>query len=290
MKNLFLYLLLISQTILFSQKGLDRNTIYLLIKMDDVGMCHAANLGAEKVMQTGMPVNAGLQVPCSWYPEAVELVKKYPNVAVGLHMAINAEWKNYKWRPVAGFQNVPSLVDKQGYFHHENLWWWKDSIKKEDLERELAAQAQAVKLSGIQVDYVEGHMGSSRTTPMFMEAYEKIAKEFNAMMTGYNGEKRLSFKNTTYEEALREILAKMDTLKKGNIYLLTIHPGAVTDEMKALALDDKESHQESIARERDIDVQVICSPEFKAMIEKKKIKVINYREVKELTGISYARP
>jgi chitin disaccharide deacetylase len=53
---------------------------------------------------------------CPWYLEAVDILKKYPNVSVGVHLMLNSEWRNYKWGPVLGRTAVPTLVDSDGYF------------------------------------------------------------------------------------------------------------------------------------------------------------------------------
>ena len=35
---------------------------------------------------------------------------------VSAQTALNSEWKNYRWEPVAGSAAVPSLVDENGFF------------------------------------------------------------------------------------------------------------------------------------------------------------------------------
>src|SRR6476620_3495947 len=90
--------------------------IPILIRCDDIGMCHSVNMAAEQVLKTGIPVSMSVMVPCPWFAEAVEMLKKYPNVSVGIHLTLNSEWKQYRWGPVAGAQAVPSLVDSFGNF------------------------------------------------------------------------------------------------------------------------------------------------------------------------------
>jgi hypothetical protein len=88
----------------------------VLLRLDDIGMNHSVNLAVEKVAATGMPFSVSLLFACPWYQEAVEILKKYPNVTVGVHLALNSEWRNYRWGPVLGKGGAPSLVDSVGYF------------------------------------------------------------------------------------------------------------------------------------------------------------------------------
>src|ERR1700759_612144 len=88
----------------------------LLIRLDDIGMNHSVNMAAKAVAETGMPVSVSLQFACPWYQEAVDILKKYPNVCVGVHLTLTNEWKDYRWGPVLGPSVVPSLVDSLGYF------------------------------------------------------------------------------------------------------------------------------------------------------------------------------
>src|SRR5258707_4186547 len=102
----------------------------LLIRLDDIGMNHSVNMAAEKVAETGIPVSVSLQFACPWYQEAVEILKKYPNVTVGVHLTLTSEWKNYRWGPVTGRTAVPSLVDTAGYFppNHTAVYKKRDKI------------------------------------------------------------------------------------------------------------------------------------------------------------------
>ena len=85
--------------------------IYLVIRSDDAGMSHSVNTALERLIDTGLPVSISVMFACPWYQETVEMLKRHPNVAVGIHLTLNSEWKNYRWGPVTGRGAVPSLVD-----------------------------------------------------------------------------------------------------------------------------------------------------------------------------------
>src|SRR4051812_16480127 len=89
----------------------------LMLRLDDIGMNHSVNMAMKKMADTKMPFSASVQFACPWYQEAVEILKKNPQVSVGVHLTLTSEWKNYRWGAVTGREAVPSLVDKNGYFH-----------------------------------------------------------------------------------------------------------------------------------------------------------------------------
>ncbi|HMI49157.1 MAG TPA: ChbG/HpnK family deacetylase, partial [Gemmatimonadaceae bacterium] len=111
----------------------------VLLRLDDIGMNHSVNLAIEKVAKTGMPFNVSLLFACPWYQEAAEILKKYPNVTVGVHLALNSEWRNYRWGPVLGKGGAPSLVDSDGYFLPSRDAFLATKYDLGEVERELSA-------------------------------------------------------------------------------------------------------------------------------------------------------
>jgi hypothetical protein len=84
---------------------------YLVIRTDDAGMSHSVNMAIERLINSGLPVSVSVMFPTPWYQETVEMLKRHPEVSVGIHLTLNSEWKNYRWGPVLGRTAVPSLVD-----------------------------------------------------------------------------------------------------------------------------------------------------------------------------------
>src|SRR3954447_8180000 len=79
----------------------------VLLRLDDVGMNHSVNQAIAKVAATGMPFSVSVLFACPWYQEAVELLKRTPQIAVGVPLALNSEWRGYRWGPVLGKGGVP---------------------------------------------------------------------------------------------------------------------------------------------------------------------------------------
>src|ERR1043166_7692325 len=90
--------------------------VRLVIRCDDIGFCHAANMAFEKIADTGKVSAVSVIVNTPWLDEAVEILKRHPEISVGVHCCLNSEWVPYRWGPVLPAKEVPSLVDEWGKF------------------------------------------------------------------------------------------------------------------------------------------------------------------------------
>jgi len=62
-------------------------------------MSHSVNMALLRLIETGLPVSVSVMFPTPWYQETVEILKRHPQVAVGIHLTLNSEWKIYRWGP-----------------------------------------------------------------------------------------------------------------------------------------------------------------------------------------------
>ncbi|MCK4748086.1 MAG: ChbG/HpnK family deacetylase, partial [Bacteroidales bacterium] len=90
-----------------------QDEIRLLVRGDDIGSTHAANLGCIESYQQGIMRSVEIMVPCPWFPEAVSMLNKNPGLDVGIHITLTSEWENIKWGPLT---HAPSISDEDGYF------------------------------------------------------------------------------------------------------------------------------------------------------------------------------
>ena len=147
-----------------------------MVHCDDIGMCHAANVGAFEALDAG-PANCGsLMVPCPWFTEAAEMAAERPQVDLGVHLVLNSEFPRYRWGPLAGASRVPSLVDPDGCFPRTAAEVVQRA-RPEEVEIELRAQVERAFGSGIDVTHLDAHMGTALLPP-FIEIYAKLARDY----------------------------------------------------------------------------------------------------------------
>jgi hypothetical protein len=248
-------------------------------------MNHAVNMAAARVLESGMPVSASVMFACPWYQEAVELLKAHPAASVGIHLTLNAEWKNYRWGPIAGASSVPSLVDSLGYFFPSRELLFRNNPKLEEIERELRAQIDRAVHSGLHIDYVDYHMGAAVQTSATRAIVEKLAAEYHLGISRYFGETDV---NGVYGAQPNR---KLDTLisvtrvqKPGAIRLLVFHCGTDTPEMSALE-DLNSFGLKDMNKHRQAEVDALLSPQFQGLIRTPRYRLTTYRELTENGGL-----
>ena len=147
-----------------------------VVHVDDIGMCHAANAGAFEALDRGPATCGSVMVPCGWFAEAAELARARPEVDLGVHLTLTAEWPRYRWGPLVGPSAAPSLVDAQGFFPRTA----EEVVARghpEEVERELRAQIERALAAGIDVTHLDAHMGTALMPP-FVGVYARLAREF----------------------------------------------------------------------------------------------------------------
>src|SRR3954463_12558105 len=192
----------------------------VLLRLDDIGMNHSVNLAVEQVARTGMPFSVSLLFVCPWYQEAVEILRKYPNVSVGVHLALNSEWRNYRWGPVLGKGGVPSLVDSVGYFLPSSGAFLASKYELGEVERELTAQVERALASGLKITYLDAHMGMAEATPQLREIEERVARKYGLGISTYFGESYFTLWGEPVAAKKTALLAHLARAKRDTVNLI----------------------------------------------------------------------
>lgn len=185
MKQLFIFLnILVCSTVsaqVFEQTyaeklGYPKGKKVLIIHVDDVGMSYESNQGAIKAIKEGVANSLSVMMPCGWVPGFVHYLKENPDIDAGLHLTLTSEWKDYRWGPLAGKNQVKGLVDSEGA-----MWRGVGDVVKnatpDEVEKEIRAQLDRARTMGFTPTHLDSHMGTLFATPEFLQRYLKVGME-----------------------------------------------------------------------------------------------------------------
>ncbi|WP_242923197.1 ChbG/HpnK family deacetylase [Pontibacter liquoris] len=262
----------------------------LLLRADDIGMNHAVNMGVKQLAESGLPFSASVMFACPWYQEAVEILKAHPNVAVGVHLTLNAEWKNYRWGPVAGRNAAPSLVDSLGYFLPSTEAFLSSKYKLDEVEKELTAQIERALNSGLKISYVDPHMGMALATPELQAVTEKLARKYKLGISTYFGEVYKTMWPVPVETKAKEFMAYVNNLQPGSLNVVELHVAQSSPEMEALVdmnsdLMNTSDGKPKASQHRQTELNMLLSPAFKPLIGKK-FTLLTYADLIKANGLS----
>ncbi len=285
MKNLFYFIVFVLMVTAASFSQTENKSKTLLIRCDDLGMSHAVNMAFKELMETGLKFSASVMFPCAWYQEAVDILKQHPEITVGIHLTLNAEWQNYRWGPIAGKDQVPSLVDSNGYFLPSRATFFVNNPKSEEIEIELRAQIERAIKSGIKISYVDYHMGTAVEKPEHRAIVEKLAKEYGLAISRYFGEvdveSMYAVDIDNKQEYLFELLSNLDPEK---INLLVCHIGKDQPELQAM-IDMNSFGLPEMSKHREAELNALILTTQQNIFEKNSINLINYIDLINQMGL-----
>jgi len=204
---------------------------------------------------------------------------------------------------------LSSVDPKSGLLDSEKSLWRTSeeaiaNVTTNAAEAEMRAQVQMALDSGIDVSHIDTHMGTV-IYPKFLSSYLKIAREFNvaaflprlsraqleAIGLGNFAEvylkkfKQLDNSGTPLIDHIiidtmgdhpnkTEYYCKLFAEIKPGLTHFLFHPAKMSPELKAIAPDS--------ASWRDLDYQAFTDPNIKKCVEKYNIKIIGYKEIRNI--------
>jgi len=288
----------ISAQTLAENLGYPPGTKLIIVHADDLGETHAVNAAAIKSLESGSVNSASLMVPCPWFPEIADYAKSHPNLDFGLHLTLTSERVYYRWGSVASADKVPSLLDENGYFHHD--WEHNQHIDAKEVETELRAQIERALAMGVRPTHLDSHQyrlimnGKELFDVMLRVAHDyKVPVFVNTdWFADYPYLQKsvgpddivLDHTITIGPDVLPEkwadfYISALKNLKPG-VTEFVIHPGFDDEELRAAT---RERPTWGAAwRQRDFDF--FNSNQFRQMLVQENIKLITWRELARMAA------
>src|SRR5215470_3888864 len=288
----------ISAQTLADRLGYPPGTKLVIIHADDLGETHAVNAAAIKSLETGSINSASMMVPCPWFPEIADYAKSHPGADFGLHLTLTSERVYYRWGPAAPADKVPSLLDKNGYFHHD--WEQNQHVNAKEVEIELRAQIERALAMGVRPTHLDSHQ--YRLIMYGKDLFEALLRVAHAYKLPVFVTRDWFADHPYLQESLRPddlvldhtvtigpevppekwtefYISALKNLKPG-VTEFVIHPGFDDEELRAATRE--RSTWGSAWRQRDYDF--FASDQFREILAEQKIRLINWRELVRKTS------
>jgi len=282
--------------------GFSDNDRAVIIHTDDIGMCHASVQAFKDLWAFGTITSGAVMVPCPWFPAVAHMCRENPEIDMGVHATLNAEWESYRWGPVSTREQASGLLDADGYFNqwHQAVY---DNAKPEAVEKEVNTQIERALAAGIDATHVDSHMGTIMN-PLFIQSYIQAAASRllpnmlprldaqGSRMMGMSESDRVSYMPImemieTLGIPMVDAILSMP-LEHGDDHIefakklfgeapvgithFILHPSIDTAELRAIAPD---------WRARVANYNAFMSDELKKFIESEDIKLIGYRALRD---------
>ena len=273
----------------------------LVIHADDLGMNHSVNRAIFEALEKGWVTSASILVPCPWFPEVVTWTKEHPNADVGIHQALNSEWTTLRWGPVSAKDEVPSLLDSDGYLPLETPAVIQNA-KLSEVETELRAQIDRAQSAGIHVTHLDTHMGALFASAEMYKLYQKMGYTYELPIlearTGTHAPERESPPpEEILVEKVIEIEPGIDAHDWDSWYRKQLEPlgPGVYQVIVHLAYDDEEmrgatfDHPDWGAAWRQHDLDMVRSPEFRRFLKEQGFVLVGWKELGKALPKNYGQ-
>jgi predicted glycoside hydrolase/deacetylase ChbG (UPF0249 family) len=286
-----------------SKLGFSDNDRAVVIHTDDIGMCHASVQAFKDLWRFGTITSGAVMVPCPWFPSVAQMCRENPEIDMGVHATLNAEWEAYRWGPLSTRDQASGLLDANGYFHqwHQAVY---DNARADAVEAEVNAQIDRALSAGIDVTHVDSHMGTIMS-PLFIQSYIQAAasRQLPSMLPRLDakGVEIMGIsenERNAYEPIMQMLLESGMLMLEGILSMpldepnpemqmeiaknllgdlpvgithFVLHPSIDTAELRSIA-PDWES--------RVANYNTFMSDELKKIIETEDIKLIGYRHIR----------
>ena len=279
--------------------GYQKDAKLLMIHADDAGLSHAENKATITSLKKGSVNSYSIMVPCPWFYQIALFAKENSDYDYGIHLTLTCEWQSYKFGPVLPAKEVPSLVDKNGFFYKSR----KELIAHADpleVKYELCAQIDRAIHLGLMPSHLDSHMYSLGASKDLFNVYQEIGESYQLpiminrkLVEEMSGSKNL-FKNSSRNAIVDHIhLGNYEAFKSGclsefyedslrslkpGFNVLLIHPAFNTPEMRSIT----ESHPNFGAEWRQIDLDFFTSEKCKEILIRNQIKMVSWKDIKRL--------
>jgi chitin disaccharide deacetylase len=270
--------------------GYPKNTKLLIIHADDLGMSATENSASLEAMEKGMVNSGSVMVPCPGFSEIADYSKDHPNADIGIHLTLTSEWKSYRWKPVSPAAEVPTIINSDGSLV-ESSWQISGNSNTDEVDKEFRAQINKAIGSGIDLTHIDTHMFTAFSNGNILKKYISLGREFklpvllthDLRLDGDEKKNAVIVDRLYYAKpgdvagGLDKCYSKILNSVRPGLNCVLIHVAYDNKEMQDIT-DGQINHG---AAWRQSDFDFFTSDKCRQLIEKNKIRLITWREIRD---------
>lgn len=247
----------------------------VIINADDFGFSKGINLGILEAFENGVVTDTSLMCNMPGFEHAVELMKQYPILKVGIHFVTSVGPSLTKGKTIS---------DENGLLIHN-----QESIAncdEEELYAEYHAQLQKFLATGFTPDHIDWHWCY---TPVQVRVAARLAKEYNLPLRAetkeiekyfeeqglkYSKNMEQDFYNytkeitTTADDLIEKLKKHLDNGDEETCIMC--HPAYVDHTLMTYS---------SYNLQRTHELVAVCDPKVKEFIKENNIELINFSQL-----------
>lgn len=281
--------------------GYPANARLLIIHADDFGMNHSVNRATSEALLNHWITSASILVPCPWFLEAADFGKAHQDLDLGIHQALNSEWTTFRWGPITSKDQVPTLLDDQGYLPLDTPVVAKNANPSQ-VETELRAQIDRAQKFGVHITHLDTHMAALFSSPDLYKVYLKMGHSYHLPILeeweGTHGP--LGVKPPQEEMLVQKVISinpgvsaadwvgwyekELGPLGPG-VYEMIIHLAYDDDEMRGAAFD----HQDWGSAWRQHDFDMVKGAEFQKFLKDQGFILVGWKDLAKALPANYGK-
>lgn len=126
----------------------------LILNVDDIGIHPGAVAAAIDTISYGVAASGSVMAVCSGTAAALELLRDRPDVPVGVHLTLTADFPATPWRALTSGSTISDQGRLVGIEHRERLLAHADAG---EVEAEFRAQVETVLRAGVAPTHLDWH-------------------------------------------------------------------------------------------------------------------------------------
>ena len=272
------------------------STRRLIVNADDFGRSSSINQAVVRAHRDGILTTASLMVNEPAFAEAVALARENPRLGVGLHLTLLCG------HATLSAEKIPGLVNEQNQFSDNpvavGLRYFTQKKLREQLRREIHAQFEKFRATGLPLDHVNGHLHLHLHPTIFsilMEDADRLGIRhlrltrdpfwLNARLASGRWFYRMSralihswLAGRAHSVLQRKNIRHTDTVF-GLLQNAHVDEAYLVNLLPHLPEGDSELYSHPSLDEFKHEFDALISPRVQALIEKLGIKLIRYRDL-----------